>query len=201
MYVDGFVEEYLCALLELLFALGGVVLACAALCERLFGLRMAREVVAQAVGDVFALRHDAHARWHVLHDAAHEQGVVGAAEDDGVDVWVEAHELVDALLDEVVGSGRVGLVGFHDGCPQRTGHAGELDVGEQFLYLKFVTAALDGALGGEQSDVSRRGDAADDLGGGAYDAEHAARGVDGGHVALLDAGMCMGMTRTATMTM
>jgi len=184
--VDGFVEEDLGALFEFLFALGGEVLARAALRERLLNLRMAHEVVAQAVGHIFALRHDAHARGHMLHDAAHEQGVVGAAEDDGVDVGVEAHELVDALLDEVVGSGRVGLVGFDDGSPQRTGYAGELDVGEQFFDFELVAAALHGAFGGQQSDVSRRGDAADDLGRGSDDAEHASAGIDGRNVALLN---------------
>ncbi len=37
-----------------------------------------------------------------------------APQDDGVNLWIFAHNLVDALLYKVVGSRRVGLVVFYD---------------------------------------------------------------------------------------
>ena len=109
-----------------------------------------------------------------------------AAEDDGVDERVETHELVDALLHEVVGTGRVGFACLHDGCPQRTSHSADGDVGEELLYLKIVRLALYGSFGGEYADVTRCGEIADGFGSGSDDAEDATVGVETGEVALLD---------------
>lgn len=95
-----------------------------------------------------------------------------ATEDDGVDVRVGTEQLVDALLDEVVGTGRSGLASLNKWCPKRTGDAGEGDVGEKFLDFEFVALAAHGSLGGEQPDVARLRLVADDFGGGADDAEH-----------------------------
>ena len=122
-YLDGFVQEELGLVAENVGVFGGQVVGGSALRALGLQLGMAGKVVLEGAGHVLALRHDAHGGGHVLEDFGHEQGVVGAAEDDGIDVGVLAHELVDALLDEVVGSGRVGFVGLYDGCPKGTGHS------------------------------------------------------------------------------
>ena len=48
---------------------------------------------------------------------------MGAAEDDGINLWVEMHDLIDTLLHEIIGTRRVGLVVFYEGYPERAGHA------------------------------------------------------------------------------
>ena len=46
---------------------------------------VALQIVLEAGGDVFALRHDAHASWHILHDFVHEQRIVCATQYECVD--------------------------------------------------------------------------------------------------------------------
>ena len=179
-------EEYSCCLAESFLAFGGEISAFAALSDVLFHLRVALQIVGKGVCHVAALRHDAHAVGDVLHHGRHQKRIVCASEDDGVDERVETHELVDALLHEVVGAGRVGFACLHDGCPQRTSHSADGDVGEELLYLKFVRLALYGSFGGEYADVTRRGEIADGFGGGSDNAEDATVGVEKGEVALLD---------------
>ena len=79
---------------------------------------------------------------------------MGAAEDDSVDLGVEAHELVNALLHEIVGSWGVGLVVFHERYPEGTGDARDLQVGIELTDLQVLALALDGALGGEKAHVT-----------------------------------------------
>ena len=127
--INGFVEEDLGGFLELVGVFGGEVAGGGVLGAALLDFGMASKVIGEALGNVFALGDDADACWEVFQDLRHEQGVVGAAEDNGVDVGVEAHNLVDALLDEIVGPWGVGFVVFDEGHPKGTGDAGDLDVG------------------------------------------------------------------------
>ena len=82
---------------------------------------MALKVVFQAVGNILPLRNDTDAGREVFQDLRHEQRIVGAAEDDGIDFRVETHNLIYALLHEIVGTRRIGLIVFHKGHPERTG--------------------------------------------------------------------------------
>ena len=115
---------------------------------------MTVEVVGKRVGYVGALRHYAHSVWNVLHNRTHEQRIVGATEDDGVDERILAHQLVDALLHEVVGAGRVCFAGFYYRCPKRAGNARNLNIGEEFLNLYLVRIALDCAFCGEYAHMT-----------------------------------------------
>ena len=117
---------------------------------------------------------------------------MGAAEDDGIDLGVEAHDLVDTLLDEIVGSGGVGLVVLDEGYPEGAGDTRDLDVGVELADLEGVALAADGALGGEHAHVAALREAADDLGGGADDAQHAALGIPLRQVVLLDGAQGLG---------
>ena len=90
---------------------------------------MSHEVLAQRCCHVLALWHDAHAGWGVLDNFVHEQRVVCAAENERVDVGVEAHDAFDALFDKVVGAWRVVLKVFdewhpHGACERRDGDVG-----------------------------------------------------------------------------
>lgn len=77
--VNGLVDKYACQRREVLGILGSVIAACAALTAVTLNLRMALQVVGQAVGDNGTLLDDIHVTGHVAVDFVDEQGVVGAA--------------------------------------------------------------------------------------------------------------------------
>ena len=187
-------EEQLGLLLELVGVLGGEIADGVALRTFLFDGGVALEIVLQALRHIFALRDDAHAGGQVLQDFRHEQRVVGAAQDERIDLRVEVHDLVDALLDEVVGAGGVGLVILYQRHPEGAGDAADGDVGEEFLDFQVVALALDGAFGGEDAYVAGLCQRADDLGGRAYDAQDTPLRVPQWQVVLLDTaqGLCRG---------
>ena len=108
----------------------------------------------KAVGDIFALGDDTYALWKVFLNLRHEQGIVSTAKDEGIDLRVEAHNLIDALLDEVVGTRGVSLIIFYEGYPERASHARHGNVWVEFLDFEIVTLALDGTLGGKYADMA-----------------------------------------------
>ena len=153
-YADVLMEEYLCTLAELLLALGGEVLAATILCTHVINLGVSLKIVFKTLGNILSLWYDADPRWHVSHDAVHEQWIVGAAKDDGIDEWILAHQLVDTLLYKVVGTRAVSFVGFYDGSPEWTCYAADLDVGMEFSNLQTVALAADGSLSGKYSHMA-----------------------------------------------
>ena len=147
---------------------------------------MAAEVVLQRSRHIVALRDDAHGGGRILHDFVHEQGVVGAGQDEGVDVGIEAEHLVEPLFDKIVRTGRVVLAVFHQRHPHRAGHPRDRNVGVALVQLEFVTAGADGALRGQDADMAGVGEAAHHLHRGADDAQHAALAAEAGEVVLLN---------------
>ena len=111
---------------------------------------------------------------------------MGAAKDDGVDSRVETHDLIDALLHEIVGTRGVGLVVFHKGHPEGTSDARDLNIGVKFLYLKSIALALNGSLGSKDAHMSRGGEITNDLSRRTDDTQHTTVGVDLGEIVLLD---------------
>ena len=179
-------EEELGGLLELVGVLGGQVVGGGALGAFLLYLGMALQILLKTLGHVLALGDDADSGGEVLQDFGHQQGVVGATEDDGVNLRILAHNLIDALLHEIVGTGGVGFIVLHQRHPEGTGHTADLDVGVQLLDLEVITLALDGSLGGEDAHVAALREAADDFGSGADDTQHPTVWVELGQVVLLD---------------
>ena len=177
--------------------LGGEVAGGGALGEALLHVGVPTEIVGKAVGYVFALWHEAHGGGKGAAQLGEEEGIVGAAEDDGVDEGVALEELVDVLLYEVVGSGAVGLAVLDEWHPEGAGLAGDVDVGGEFVDFDVVGVAAYGAGGGKDADVACAGELAYGFGRGAYDAEHAPGGVDGGEVALLYGAQGLGGGRVA----
>ncbi len=136
----------------------------------------------------------------VLLDFGEEEGVVGAAEDDGVDGGVEGEELAEVFLDEVVGAGGVGFAALDEGDPHGAGELGDGHLRGDLFEFEEVGVAGDCAGGGEEADVACAGDGWEDFDCGADDAEDAAEGeavgAEGGldEVVLLDGaeGFCGG---------
>ena len=156
-------EEDLSLFLEFFRVLGCEVMDSSVLSTLLFYLGVTLQIGFKTLGHIFALGNHTYASGQVFQNLRHEQRVMGTAEDDGVDLRVEAHDLVDALLDKVVGSRRVGLVVFDEGHPEGTGHARYLDVGVELVDLEVVALTLDGAFGGEDANVARIGEITNDL--------------------------------------
>ena len=180
------VKEDLSTLAKPLFALCRQITAGAPLRHHGLHLGMALKITLQAVSHIGALRHDAHTVGHILHDAVHEQRIMGAAEDNGVDERVAAHQLVYALLHKIVGPRTVCLVGFHDGSPQRTSLSRDRDVGVQLANLHVVALRAYGALGGQHTHMARSRELSNGLCRGTDHAKHTARGVHLRQVTLLD---------------
>ena len=88
---------------------------------------------------------------------------MGAAEDKGVDLRILMHNLVDAFLDEVVGSRGVGFVVFYEGHPERTCYTRHRDVRMELLDLEVVALTLDGSFGGKHAYVTRFGEVTDNF--------------------------------------
>lgn len=197
LHADILVEEEARRLAELVAVLRGKITAGGVLGAHGVDVGMAREVSLEAGCHVLALRNDAHAARRVLQYFVEQQGIVRAAEYDGIYGRVAHHEGVDALLYEVVGAGRVVLVVLDERHPQRAGHPRHLYVGPQLGYLHAVAAALDGALGGQHAHVARQRQPAYAFGRGADYAKHAARGVDARQVVLLDGAQGLGRRRVA----
>jgi flagellar biosynthesis protein FliR len=70
--VDRLVKEYLGTLTKLVLALGGEVLAGAALSAETIYLVMTLQIAVEALGYVLSLGYDTDARWHVAHNAIHQ---------------------------------------------------------------------------------------------------------------------------------
>ena len=86
--LDVAAEEDGGVLVEVERVLGGQVTAVAASCDALLHLGMALQVVLEAVGHIFALGNKTDVAGTELTQFAQQQGIVGATEDDGVDVGV-----------------------------------------------------------------------------------------------------------------
>jgi hypothetical protein len=115
------VKENLGVFAKLLWVLGSQVADGMALRAHLLDSGVALEIIVQTIGHIFALRHTAYAMGQVFQDFGHEQGIVGTTKDEGVNLWVKVHNLVDALLDKIVGTRGVGLVVLYKGDPEGTG--------------------------------------------------------------------------------
>ena len=167
---DLFLEEYLCALLKLIGIFGSEVLTGGTVRKFLSQGRVAVKIVGQTLGHIFALWNEAHAGFDILLYLGQQDWVVGATQNDGVDGRILGHEFVNALLDEIIGTGAVGFVVLYKGHPERAGHAADTDVGKKFGYLDVVTMTAHGAFGSQQAHVTAMGERADNFGRGADDA-------------------------------
>ena len=163
-------EESLGALLKLIGILGSEILTGSTEGELLAQRRVVIKVAGQTFGDVFALRDDTHAGLDILQNLGKKDGIMGTAQDDGVDGGILAHEFVNALLDKIIGAGAVGFVILDKGHPERAGYTADTDIGKEFGYFDVVAMAAHGAFGGQQAHVTAMGERADNFGRGADDA-------------------------------
>lgn len=185
-------EEDGSALFEFVGVFGGVVLAGTTGGDIACHLRMTLQIVLEAGGDIFTLWNDAHAGSCVFHNLWHEQREVCAAENDGVNIGVFLHELVNALLDEVVGAGRVGFIVFDERHPERTCLSCDTYLRPQLGDLHVVAVRAYRTFGSEQSYMVVARELSDDLCSGTDDSEDTTMGIECGEVALLDGAQCLG---------
>lgn len=181
---------------------GGEILAGATTGEPLCHFGMAVKIVVKAGGDVLTLRNDTNLRGNVLGfpavrggsrevvkllaDFVEQEGIMGAAEDDGVDEGVLGKQFLKGVADEVVGSGLVELATFDQWHPHGTCLSHDGGTGIELLYLQIVGLGLDSAFGGEHTDMVGAGELSHDFGCGAYDSKHTVVGGIRRKVLLLD---------------
>ena len=152
--VNGLVEEAGGRGSEAVGVLGGEETRSTPSCDAGFHVGVTTEVVGKAAGYVLALGDEMDVSGRVLTDLVDEEGVVGAAEDDGVDERVTLQELVEILAYEIVGTGRVGLAVLDEGHPHRTCLTGDDDVWGEFSQLERVGVAADGSLRSHDADMA-----------------------------------------------
>lgn len=121
-HLYAFGQEYPRVFLEFLLVLGSKVPYRSAFRAAVVHVGMAVEIVFQAFGHIFSLRYNADAFRNVLFDFRYQDGVVCASEYNRVDTWVETKNVVNAFLDEVIGTGPVGLVVLNNRYPQWAGN-------------------------------------------------------------------------------
>ena len=90
--------------LELIRVFGGEIMDCGVLGTLLFYLGVTLQIGFKTLGHVFALGNDANTCGKIFFYLRHEQGIMCTAEDKGINLRIEVHNLIDALLDKIVGS-------------------------------------------------------------------------------------------------
>ena len=101
-------------------------------------IAMIGEVIAQTLRHVLSLRDDADALRGVLAYLVHQQWLVSARKDEGVNLRVFFQYLIDALLYKIVSAGGVKLEVLHQRHPHGAVLPRDSDVGVEFLYLYVV---------------------------------------------------------------
>jgi hypothetical protein len=173
--------------------LGGEETAVSALGEPLLHLGVAAEVVMEAAGDVLSLCEDVDAGGQVLSDEGQQEGVVGTAEDEGIDAGVGGEEAVQVPADEESGAFAGSLVVLNERYPEGTGFGGDGEaVAVHLGDLYLVGVRGNGTFGGKEADVAGVRYLADGFDGGADNAEDSPVGGQYGEVALLDGTQSLG---------
>lgn len=197
MSVDGLVDEHAGQWREVVGILSSIVVAGSALAAMALNLRVALQVVGKTVGNNRALLDDAYAFGSVLVDLVDEQGVVGAAQNDCVDIGTLRHELVDVLLHEVVGTVTITLAVLDKWYPHGAGVPMNLEVRIHPFNLDIVAAACYGARRAEYTDVSSASQFTYFFHSRTHDTQDTAVGSKSGEVVLLNGSQRFGRSRVA----
>ena len=153
LHFHFFVEEEAGTFTEFSSRLGGEVLAGAATSESRCHLGMAVKIVLKAGGNVLTLGDDLHSLREILADFVEQEGVVGAAEYDGVNLRILCHQFVERVFHEVVSTRLVELVVLDEWNPHGTGLPHDGAAWVEFLYFKFVGFRFYGSFGGKNANV------------------------------------------------
>ena len=156
---------------------------------------MSVEVVLQGTCHILPLGDNAYTLGYRLLQSVHQERIVCATENDGIDERVLLHQLVDTLAHEELRALALCLASLHDGSPEGARLTSDGDVGEEVGYLYLVALRAYGTLRCHDADVARVCELADDLHRRAYDTEYAVvRAVHliiYGEVILLYAAECL----------
>ena len=99
-----FMKENLCRFLEFILTLCCEISARACFGYHLFHLRMAVQIIFQTVCYILSLRNHSYAIRKILHNAAHKKRIMRATQNNGINISVLQHQLVDAFLYEIISS-------------------------------------------------------------------------------------------------
>lgn len=153
---------------------------------------VALQVVCEAFCDNIPLGKHLYSGWRILADFADQEGVVGAGQQDGINFTPLSQQLLDMLVYEIVGSGLMVLVVFHERYPHGTGFLEDFQVGEKLADFDKVRFRLNGSPGGHDANLACFGVMADHFGSGPDHAQYPARRIQHGQVMLLDSAQGFG---------
>lgn len=190
--VDGLVDKDAGEGREMVGILGGEILAGAATAAMALNFGMTLQVVGETFGNNRSLLDNLHMLRLVAVDFVDKQGIVGATQNDAVDVGTVCHQLVDVFLDKVVGTVAIALTVLDQWHPHGAGMTMDLEIGVHPFNLDVIAAAGDGAWCAEHADVACAGFGSHIFHRGTYNAQHAALGSQGGEVLLLDGAQRLG---------
>lgn len=197
LYIYALMQEELSRLAEFVGVLGGEIMALSVLCTHGLDIGMTHKVVFKTVGHILALRNYLDAARRILQNLVEQQRIMGAAKDDRVNLRVAYHEVVDALLYKIVGTGTVVFVVLNERNPHWARLACNSDVGKELLYFKNITLTLYGSFSCHNAYVAALSDAAYTLGSRTDDAKHTAVRVELWQVVLLNGAQGFGRSRVA----
>ena len=184
-YLHLFMKENLCRFLEFILTLCCEISARACLSYHLLHLRMAVQIIFQTVCYILSLRNHSYAIRKILHNAAHKKRIMRATQNNGINISVLQHQLVDAFLYEIISSRTICFIGFYDGSPKRTSHTTHLNLRPKFRYFHIITLAFDSTFSSQKSYVITLGDSTDYFGCRTDNTQNSSAGIQLWNIALL----------------
>ena len=180
-----FMKENLCRFLEFILTLCCEISARACFGYHLFHLRMALQIIFQTVCYILSLRNHSYAIRKILHNAAHKKRIMRATQNNGINISVLQHQLVDAFLYEIISSRTICFIGFHDGSPKRTSHAIHLNLWPKFRNFHIITLAFNSTFCSQKSHVITLGNSTNYFGSRADNTQNSSAGIQLWNIALL----------------
>ena len=123
---------------------------------------------------------------------------MGTTQNDGINISILAHQLIDTFLDEVISTRAIRFISFYDGSPQRTSHTIYLYVWPQLTYFHLVALTLDGTFRGKNTHMPALGEFANHLGSWSDNTQHATIRIQFRNIPLLDGTQGFSRCRIAT---
>ena len=147
---------------------------------------MPLQVIFQTLSYIHSLWHNPHTIGKVFYNAVHQQWIMCTSQDNRIYVSIFTHQLVNALLDEIISTRTISLIGFYDSRPKRTSNTANLDFRPEFGNLQVIALTFDSTFRSQQTDMVTLGDIAYNLSSRTDNTQHTAAWIQLRDISLLD---------------
>lgn len=117
LHLHTFMQEDLSRLLEFFLTFSSQIQAGTFLGNHILHVLMPLQVIFQTLSYIHSLWHNPHTIGKVFHNAVHQQWIMCTSQDNRIYVSIFTHQLVNALLDEIISTRTISLIGFYDSRP------------------------------------------------------------------------------------